>query len=139
MKARIGTMVAAVAAAASAAGAAAWTRRKRAEKGGVDVEVKDATASHKDEPGGPNADVVSAASGEGEAASEAGVADDLTTLKGLGALSAERLAELGVTRLAQIAAWSDADVERIAPQINIAADRIRRDDWVGQARAATKG
>ena len=140
MKARIGTMVAAVAAAASAAGAAAWTRRKRAEKDGVDVEVKDATgvasqtsrAARTRTSSRPRAGKVRPRAGRRGA-------DDLTTLKGLGALSAERLAELGVTRLAQIAAWSDADVERIAPQINIAADRIRRDDWVGQARAATKG
>lgn len=62
----------------------------------------------------------------------------LTSLKGLGAVSAERLGEIGVTTIAQIAAWSDDDVEAIAQQIKVSAERIRREDWVGQARGTAK-
>jgi predicted flap endonuclease-1-like 5' DNA nuclease len=35
----------------------------------------------------------------------------------------------------QVAAWTDEDVERIAGEIRISADRVRREDWVGQAIA----
>ena len=163
MKARLGTMVAAIAAAASAVGAAAWARRKRSEDDEVDLEVSPAKApppaaeavASTAVAGRATVEAVMADAGVADAGvagagvadagvADAGVADadspdDLTTLKGLGALSAERLADLGVTRLVQIAAWSDADIDRIAPQIHLAADRIRRDDWVGQARVATEG
>jgi predicted flap endonuclease-1-like 5' DNA nuclease len=43
-----------------------------------------------------------------------------------------------VTTVAQIATWSDADVESVAAQIKVSPERIRREDWAGQARAATK-
>jgi large subunit ribosomal protein L21 len=43
-----------------------------------------------------------------------------------------------VTRLAQIAAWSAADVEKHDEALN-ARGRIARDDWVGQAKALSKG
>ena len=35
--------------------------------------------------------------------------------------------------------WSDADIDEIAPRIHVGAERIRREDWVGQAQAATRG
>ncbi len=160
MKAKIGAAIAAVAAAASAAGAAAWARRKREGQGEVDLEVREAKAAPKAAPAEPVAETASSAEAVSTEAppkaapaepsavdvgaaetggAETGGADDLTVIKGLGPLSAERLGEHGVTTLAEIAAWNDADIERIAPQINLAADRIRRDDWVGQARAATEG
>jgi predicted flap endonuclease-1-like 5' DNA nuclease len=43
-----------------------------------------------------------------------------------------------VTTFAQIAAWSDDDLERVATDIKVSAERIRREDWVGQARTFTK-
>ena len=60
--------------------------------------------------------------------------DDLTAIKGLGPRAAEKLAEAGVTRLSQIAAWSAADIEKYDELVN-ARGRIARDDWVGQAKA----
>jgi large subunit ribosomal protein L21 len=48
----------------------------------------------------------------------------------------DRLLANGVTSLAQIAAWTDADVEAIAPLLKIRAERIRREEWVAQAQAA---
>ena len=63
--------------------------------------------------------------------------DDLTAIKGLGPRAAEKLAEAGVTRLSQIAAWSAADIEKYDELVN-ARGRIARDDWVGQARALNK-
>ncbi len=60
--------------------------------------------------------------------------EDLTRMKGLGPKLRDRLAELGVTRFDQIAAWSEEDVERVDAQLGRFAGRIRRDEWIDQAR-----
>lgn len=65
--------------------------------------------------------------------------DDLTRVKGIGPKLAVRLNELGVHRLDQIAAWDDGDIDRIDPQLGRFQGRIRRDDWVTQARLLTQG
>ena len=65
--------------------------------------------------------------------------DDLTRIKGLGPKLAEQLRALGVTRLDQIAAWDDAEIERIDAQLGRFQGRIRRDDWPGQARLLAAG
>lgn len=61
-------------------------------------------------------------------------ADDLTRIKGLGPKLATTLGDLGVTRFSQIAAWSDADIDRIDSQLGRFEGRIRRDAWVEQAK-----
>ncbi len=66
-------------------------------------------------------------------------ADDLTLIKGLGPKLAEQLRGLGVTRFAQIAAWDDAEIDRIDAQLGRFQGRIRRDDWPGQARFLAAG
>lgn len=71
-----------------------------------------------------------------EPTANAATADDLTVIKGLGPKAAEKLAAEGVTRLGQIAAWTEADIERFDALIN-GRGRIGRDDWVGQAKALT--
>lgn len=60
--------------------------------------------------------------------------DDLTQIKGLGDKIAQLLAQLGVTRFAQIAAWDDAEIDRIDAQLDRFQGRIRRDNWVEQAK-----
>jgi predicted flap endonuclease-1-like 5' DNA nuclease len=60
--------------------------------------------------------------------------DDLTRIKGLGPKLAEQLRGLGVTSFAQMAAWDDAEIDRIDGQLGRFQGRIRRDDWPGQAR-----
>lgn len=60
--------------------------------------------------------------------------DDLTRMKGLGPKLRDRLAALGVTRFDQIAAWDDAAIDRIDAELGTFTGRIRRDDWVDQAR-----
>ena len=65
--------------------------------------------------------------------------DDLTRIKGLGPKLAATLREQGVTGFAQIAAWSEADIDRIDAGLGRFQGRIRRDDWVGQAKLLAAG
>lgn len=58
----------------------------------------------------------------------------LRRIRGIGPAYERALESLSVTRVEQVAAWSDAEVERIAEQLRIRADRIYKDDWVGQAK-----
>lgn len=66
-------------------------------------------------------------------------ADDLTQIKGLGPKLRTTLADLGVTSFAQIAAWDDAEIDRIDAQLGRFEGRIRRDSWVEQAKLLAVG
>ncbi|MFZ1742305.1 MAG: hypothetical protein WAT93_05590 [Pontixanthobacter sp.] len=63
-----------------------------------------------------------------------GEADDLSRIKGVGPKLKSLLISLGVTRFDQIAAWSDADIDRIDAQLGRFEGRIRRDGWTEQAK-----
>lgn len=97
--------------------------------------------------GGIGAVIAAAAAFESEAAHaaahEAGLPDtaedDLTRIKGLGPKLRARLSELGVTRFAQIAAWTEADIATIDAQLGAFAGRAVRDNWVAQARFLAAG
>lgn len=65
--------------------------------------------------------------------------DDLTLIKGLGPRLAVTLNELGVTKFGQIAAWDDAEIERVDSQLGRFSGRIRRDRWVEQAHLLSAG
>ena len=65
--------------------------------------------------------------------------DDLGRIKGLGPKLVDQLRELGVTSFAQIAAWDEAEVDRIDAQLGRFQGRIRRDDWPAQARLLAAG
>lgn len=60
--------------------------------------------------------------------------DDLKRISGIGPKLEQVLNGRGIQRYADIAVWSDADIERIDAELGFDG-RIRRDDWVGQARA----
>lgn len=64
---------------------------------------------------------------------------DLKRLKGIGPGLERALIAAGVTELAQIAAWTDADIAAIAPVVRARPERIRREDWVGRARRLLEG
>ncbi|MFN3863555.1 MAG: hypothetical protein ACK4RT_04650 [Erythrobacter sp.] len=66
-------------------------------------------------------------------------ADDLARIKGIGPKLVALLGELGITSYAQIAAWTDADVERIDAQLGRFAGRITRDRWIEQAKLLAAG
>ncbi|MCK9543048.1 MAG: hypothetical protein M0R03_13580 [Novosphingobium sp.] len=73
------------------------------------------------------------------AAPVTGEADDLRRIKGVGPKLVALLDGLGVSRFDQIAAWDDAEIDRIDAQLGAFAGRIRRDNWVEQARLLASG
>jgi len=79
-----------------------------------------------------------------KAAAEAAVetakstADDLTLLVGIGPKLAASLAELGVTRFEQIAAWGPKDLADFDAKLSLKG-RAERDAWVAQAKRLTAG
>ncbi len=68
-----------------------------------------------------------------ESATLASGPDDLTRIKGIGKKIAGMLNDMGVTTYAEIAAWSDADIDRVQEQLQFPG-RVRRDKWVERAR-----
>lgn len=65
--------------------------------------------------------------------------DDLTRIKGVGPKLAALLHGLGITGFDDIAGWDDAAIDRIDARLGQFSGRIRRDDWVEQARLLAAG
>ena len=74
-----------------------------------------------------------------EAPPPSGEGDDLTRIKGLGPKIGTALRALGVTRYAQIAAWTVEDVALIDAQLGAFAGRAARDNWIEQAKLLAGG
>lgn len=72
--------------------------------------------------------------GKGALANAALAPDDLEKIVGVGPKLKVLLHSLGIHHYAQIAHWTEADVEQAAAQLPGFGSRIRRDDWRGQAR-----
>lgn len=66
--------------------------------------------------------------------SPAEASDDLEKIVGIGPAIARALRSRGVVTFRQIAAWSDADIDRYSTDLGAFKNRIRRDRWVEQAR-----
>ncbi|KTT74685.1 hypothetical protein [Sphingomonas endophytica] len=66
-------------------------------------------------------------------------AESVTILKGLGPKIATRLAELGITRLDQLAWLDDAEAAQLDAQLGVFQGRMERDRWREQARLLAKG
>lgn len=82
---------------------------------------------------------VAVAAGAQDAQEDQGEIAALTRIKGLGPKLASTLHHLGVTRIEQIAAWTDEDIDRIDPRLGRFQGRIRRDSWVEQAQLLAAG
>ena len=59
--------------------------------------------------------------------------DDLTRIKGIGAVIAARLRKLGITSYVQIAGLSDTEIEKINSELNFKG-RVEREQWIQQAQ-----
>ena len=73
------------------------------------------------------------------AATAAASGDDLSRIKGIGPKLVAKLHELGVASYSEIAGWTDEDIDRIDAQLGRFSGRIRRDNWVEQARMLSAG
>jgi len=65
-------------------------------------------------------------------------ADDISLIGGIGPKLLKGLNDIGITTLAQIAAWSDADVERIETELK-QKGRVAREEWIEQAKELLAG
>ena len=54
-------------------------------------------------------------------------------MRGIGKALQKQLNELGIHTFEQIAQWDKENIETFSSKLEL-KDRIRRDDWVGQAR-----
>ena len=73
-----------------------------------------------------------------KAAPAAEGADDLSKISGVGPVIVGKLNGEGITTFAQIAAWTDADVEAIEEKLSFKG-RVGREDWIAQAKELAKG
>ena len=80
-----------------------------------------------------------AAAAAREVQAAAGDGDDLSRIKGVGPKLVALLGSLGVTRFAQIAAWSEADIAEVDAKLGTFAGRIGRDSWVEQCKLLATG
>lgn len=60
--------------------------------------------------------------------------DDLKIIKGVGPFIEKKLNALGIFRFKQIANFTDEDKDLVNEAIEFFKGRIKRDDWVGQAK-----
>jgi len=68
-----------------------------------------------------------------------GAPDNLMALKGIGPKLNAILADMGVSRFDQIAAWTAADIAEVDQHLGAFSGRIARDNWVDQAQLLTEG
>lgn len=122
-----------------------WARPLHVEAGesaapALSLAVEEAAATYELSPAAIE-DVVDTPASEsldemfeaGEAAYHA-IGDDLTQLIGVGPKLAVALADRGVTRFQQIAAWGEDDLAFFDRELNLRG-RALREGWVDQARA----
>jgi predicted flap endonuclease-1-like 5' DNA nuclease len=64
--------------------------------------------------------------------------DDLTAIGGIGPALERKLNAAGILSYAQLAALSSDDIEHLEKNIIKFSGRIRRDDWIGQAKALSR-
>jgi large subunit ribosomal protein L21 len=141
MRGKITALVAAATAAVGAASAAKWARGRK-DAGELEREVSAPTktpAAAGAATSTPAADTSPAAhtppAADTSPSPVVTAADDLTAIRGLGKVKVAKLVAAGVTTYAQVAAWSDEDIAGYGLQTNTSPGQIKREDWVGQAKA----
>ena len=74
----------------------------------------------------------------GLAEPRAGIPDNLTRIRGIGARNETVLNGLGIFHFGQIASWTPGEVRWIGQYLAF-PERVERDDWVGQAAVLAAG
>ncbi|WBU57027.1 hypothetical protein [Paracoccus sediminicola] len=121
------------AAATDAAATQADTKTQGAEQ---------SSAAEKPEPAKPSQAATSTqkpAAAPKTAKADDSTGDDLKEIKGIGPQLEKFLHDNGVTSFAEIAGWSEADIDSYAEKIGRGGGRIRSDEWVEQAKLLAKG
>lgn len=67
-----------------------------------------------------------------------GEPDDLKKISGVGPVLEKKLHALGITKYAQVAAFTEDDVSRVDDALSFKG-RIGREDWIGQAKTLAEG
>jgi len=63
-----------------------------------------------------------------------GPKDDLSKIHGIGPVFARTLNKMGLYTFVQIARWKPEDIDKVAKKLYTAPDRIKRDNWVNEAK-----
>jgi large subunit ribosomal protein L21 len=96
--------------------------------------AKKAAAKPEAEPkaeAAPEAAPVAAPIGEAKA-------DDISLIGGIGPKILKGLNDMGITTLAQIAAWTPEDIERVESELK-QKGRVAREEWIEQAKELLEG
>jgi predicted flap endonuclease-1-like 5' DNA nuclease len=124
-------------AAAEARAAAADARAVSAEARTSEAEARASEAQARASEADARASEADARATSAEARAStapAASADDLKRIKGIGPAFERKLQALGVSSFSTIAAWTEADIERIAEALAILPQRITRDGWIEKAQ-----
>lgn len=124
----------------SAAAVAAITG-KSADEAAKPAKAKKAAAPKAAKKAAPKADAEPKAEKKAapkKAAAKKPDGDDLSEISGVGPVIVGKLHAEGITTFAQIAAWTDADVEAIEEKLSFKG-RVGREDWIAQAKELAKG
>lgn len=66
--------------------------------------------------------------------SNASQKDDLKNIRGIGPVIERALNRMGTYTYVQIAKWTAGDIARVAQKLEINPDRIKRDNWIAEAK-----
>lgn len=69
---------------------------------------------------------------------QAGAADDLKLISGVGPKLEQTLNDLGIWHFSQVAGWRKKEIEWVDSRLKFKG-RIERDDWISQAKILAKG
>ncbi len=103
------------------------------------AKAEDKPAAKKEAPAKPAKEQAKAAAPAGALfAKPEGEPDDLKKISGVGPVLEKKLNDLGITKFAQVAAFTAEDIAKVDDALSFKG-RIERDDWLGQAKALAEG
>jgi len=115
------------------------TDGKSAPKKAKKAAPKTEEAPEAEEPkAAPKAEKAAAAAPAALFTAPEGEPDDLKKISGVGPVLEKKLHGLGITKYAQVAAFTEEDVTRVDDALSFKG-RIGREDWIGQAKVLAEG